>query len=51
MLNFMIGGLFLILMLQIYRSMHGKGGPGDKGAGKGMGKDAGGGSSGPGGFG
>lgn len=27
MMNFMIGGLFLALMLQIYRSMHGKGGP------------------------
>lgn len=30
-MNFMIGGLFLALMLQIYRSMHGKG----KGTGKG----------------
>lgn len=33
-MNFMIGGLFLSLMLQIYRSMHGKG------SGKGTGKGA-----------
>jgi hypothetical protein len=33
-MNFMIGGLFLALMLQIYRSMHGKG------SGKGTGKGA-----------
>lgn len=48
MMNFMIGGLFLALMLQIYRSMHGKGGStggkglggkegGNKGAGGGFG--------------
>lgn len=36
MLNFMVGGLFLAFMLQIYRSMHGKGAKGAKG-----GKDAG----------
>jgi len=35
MMNFMIGGLFLALMFQIYRSMHGKGG--SKGPGKGPG--------------
>lgn len=34
MLNFFIGGLFLILLMQIYRSMHGKGGSGSSGAGK-----------------
>lgn len=39
MMNFMIGGLFLALMLQIYRSMHGKGT--GKGGVKGAGKDAG----------
>lgn len=48
MMNFMIGGLFLALMFQIYRSMHGKGG--SKGTGKGTGKSDSG-SSGPGGFG
>ena len=39
MLNFLIGGLFLMLLLQIYRSMHGKGGSGtgSSGAGKGTG--------------
>lgn len=26
MMNFMIGGLFLALLFQLYRSMHGKGG-------------------------
>lgn len=26
MMNFMVGGLFIALMFQIYRSMHGKGG-------------------------
>lgn len=25
MLNFMVGGLFLLLLFQLYRSMHGKG--------------------------
>jgi AFG3 family protein len=33
MMNFMIGGLFIALMLQIYRSMHGKGLKGKGGAG------------------
>jgi hypothetical protein len=28
MLNFFIGGLFIVFLMQIYRSMHGKGGPG-----------------------
>ena len=36
-MNVMIGGLFLALMLQIYRSMHGKGGSGGKGAAGGKG--------------
>ena len=35
-MNFMIGGTFLALMLQIYRSMHGKG---TKGGPAGKGKD------------
>jgi AFG3 family protein len=52
-MNLMIGGLFLALMLQIYRSMHGKGGA--KGTGKGAaGKssgDQGGAGKGAGGFG
>lgn len=47
MMNFMIGGVFLALMLQIYRSMHGKGGSGPKGTGKGVGKGSEGGSGGP----
>ena len=34
MVNFMIGGLFLIFMIQIYRSMHGRGTGGAKGPGK-----------------
>ena len=48
MMTFMVGGLFLVLMLQIYRSMHGKGGkgasgkPGAGGSGSGMGKGGGG---------
>ena len=35
MLNFMIGGTFALLLIQLYRSMHGrnKGGPGVKGKG------------------
>lgn len=33
MMNFMIGGLFIALMLQIYRSMHGKGPKGKGGSG------------------
>jgi ATP-dependent Zn protease len=41
-LNVIIGGLFLVLMLQIYRSMHGGNKGGNK-LGKGTGKDAGGG--------
>lgn len=52
MMNFMVGGLFLALMLQIYRSKHGKGGA--KGTGKTTGKDSskpGGGLGGGGGFG
>ena len=51
-MNFMIGGLFLALMLQIYRSMHGKGkgSGGAKGAGKESGSGGFGGKSG-GGFG
>lgn len=38
-MNFAIGGLFLLLLLQIYRSMHGKGpgSGGQTGAGKGTG--------------
>lgn len=47
MVNFMIGGLFLMFMIQIYRSMHGKGGA--KGTGTGVDKGAGG--TGGGGFG
>lgn len=36
MINLMIGGLFLAFMIQIYRSMHGQGGPkGGKGTGSG----------------
>ncbi|CDW88581.1 afg3-like protein 2 [Stylonychia lemnae] len=31
MLNFFIGGLFIVFLMQIYRSMHGKGGPGASG--------------------
>jgi hypothetical protein len=34
MLNFFIGGLFILFMIQIYRSMHGKGNGGVKGSGK-----------------
>ena len=42
MLNFFIAGLFILLMIQIYRGMHGNtGGPGAKGK-TGSGKDAGG---------
>lgn len=47
-LNFFIGSLFLIFLLQIYRSMHGRGGPGSGGAG-GSGINKGTGSSGSGG--
>ena len=40
MINFMIGGLFIALMFQIYRSMHGKGGAkGTGAAGKGADKE------------
>lgn len=42
-MNFAIGGLFLLLLLQIYRSMHGKGpgSSGSTGAGKGTGSQGG----------
>jgi hypothetical protein len=50
MMNFMIGGLFLALMLQIYRSMHGKGGAGGIKGGS-SGKDSGSKMGGGGGFG
>lgn len=51
MLNFMVGGLFIALMLQIYRSMHGKGGSGPKGGAPGKGGEQGGMKGGGGGFG
>ena len=53
MMNFMIGGLYLALMLRIYRRMHGKGkgSGGAKGAGKDSGAGGFGGKSGGGGFG
>ena len=46
MLNFFIGGLFLVFLMQIYRSMHGKGGSGGSSAGKGSSGSSGSGSGG-----
>jgi hypothetical protein len=37
MLNFLIGSFFVLLLFQLYRSMHGKGSSGSKGASKGTG--------------
>lgn len=41
MANVLIGGLFALFLFQIYRSMHGKGGAGNKGANKGSGSQGG----------
>jgi len=41
MLNFLIGSLFVLLLFQLYRSMHGGKGSGTKGTGKNVsGKDS-----------